>query len=379
VPFLPQILSRSALAASGATGDDLAGHFPPLTVAIFVAIFVFSVVVDLIQHREHKEVTARNAAGWTLFWIAVALGFAGWLAVYHGEDHPDWASLFLAGYVLEETLSIDNLVVFIAVFRYFNIRSGIQHRILYMGILGAIVFRALFVAVGTGLLRLMGPYAELIFGGFVLWAGLQMLRAAMTHDEHADEEPDYASQPLVRVFQRVFPVFPKLVGARFFLDRAEAEAAARDAGIELPPNAKRFMTPAFVCLLVIEGTDVMFAVDSVPAVLAITREPLVVYTAMMFAVLGLRSLYFIVEILTDRLVHLEKAVIGVLFFIGVKMLVGAAAHWGVTMPWWGALSEREQANASLAVVLGVLAAGVVASLASGPRRDAASGDQAPRA
>ena len=348
--------------------SDMAGHFQPLTVAIFVAIFVFSVVVDLVQHRDHKEVTARNAAGWTLFWIAIALGFAGRLAYYHGEDHPDWASLFLAGYVLEETLSIDNLVVFIAVFRYFNIRSGLQHRILYMGILGAIVFRALFVAVGTGLLRVMGPYAELIFGGFVLWAAVQMLRAALAHDEGEDEEPDYASQPLVRLFQRVVPVFPKLVGARFFLNRDEAEAAARDAGISLPANARWFMTPAFVCLLVIEGTDVMFAVDSVPAVLAITREPLVVYTAMMFAVLGLRSLYFIVEILTDRLVHLEKAVIGVLFFIGVKMFVGAAAHWGFTMPWWGTLSERAQANYSLVIVLGTLAAGVLASFAAGSGR-----------
>ncbi len=353
----------------------LADHFPPLTVAIFVAIFVFSIVVDLVQHREHKEVTVQNAAGWTLFWIAIALGFAGWLAVYHGEDHPDWASLFLAGYVLEETLSIDNLVVFIAVFRYFNIRSGLQHRILYMGILGAIVFRAIFVAVGTGLLRIMGPYAELLFGGFVLWAASHMLRASPSHDEAADEEPDYAAQPLVRVFQRVFPVFPKLVGARFFLDRAEAEVAAREAGITLPEKARRFMTPAFVCLLVIEGTDVMFAVDSVPAVLAVTREPLVVYTAMMFAVLGLRSLYFIVEILTDRLVHLEKAVIGVLFLIGAKMLVGAAAHWGFTMPWWGTLEERAQANYSLVAVLGVLAAGVLASFLQ-PR---AGGDPSPRA
>jgi tellurite resistance protein TerC len=344
------------------------GHFPPETVAIFVAVFIFSVIVDLIQHRNHKPVSMRNAAGWTVFWIAVALGFAGWLKFHHGTDHPEWASLFLTGYVLEETLSVDNLMVFIAIFRYFKITSGLQHRILYLGILGAIFFRAVFVGVGSGLLLVAGPYAELAFGAFVLWAAVQML---LRNDDDGDGQPDYEKMRLVRVFKRFYPVFPRLVGVRFFVSREEAEATAKAEGIEFKPkaSARRFMTPAFVCLLVVEGSDVMFSVDSVPAVIAVTKEPLIVYTAMIFAVLGLRSLYFIVESLTKYLSRLETAVIGVLGFIGLKMFAGAASHWGFKLPWWSDLPESAQANYSLVVVLSMLALGVVASYVAPARAD----------
>jgi tellurite resistance protein TerC len=358
-------LSRTA-SASGpapsnavASADSIAAHFPPVTVAIFLAIFAFSLVMDLAQHKDHKEVTVRNAAGWSIFWIALSLGFWGWLRTYHAVDHPEWASAFLTGYVLEKTLSIDNLMVFIAIFKFFDIRSGLQHRILYFGILGAIVFRAIFVGIGAGLLTAFGPYAEVLFGLFVVYAAVMMLRG----DNDGDGEPDYSSMGIVRMAKRLFPVFPRLVGVKFFVDRDEAEAIAREDGsIRLETGVQRWMTPAFVCLLVIEGSDVLFAVDSVPAVIAVSREPLIVYTAMIFAVLGLRSLYFIVEALTKYLCHLEKAVIAVLFFIGLKMFVGAAAHWGITLPWWSTLSTGAQANYSLVVVLATLAVGIVASL-----------------
>jgi tellurite resistance protein TerC len=251
-------------------------------------------------------------------------------------------------------------MVFIAIFRFFKIESGLQHRILYWGILGAIVFRAVFVGLGSGLLLWLGAYAEIVFGLFVAWAGIQMLRAG----DSEDEEPEYDKMMLVSVARRFFPVFPKLVGDNFFINRAEAEkAAAGDPSISLPPGTTRWMTPAFVCLLVVEGSDVLFAVDSVPAVIAVTKEPLIVYTAMIFAVLGLRSLYFIVEALTRFLVHLEKAVIFVLFFIAAKMFVGAAEHLlHLNIPYWTALGDGGKANISMFVVLGILAAGVVASL-----------------
>jgi tellurite resistance protein TerC len=336
-------------------------HFPIETVGLFMAVFVFSLLMDLFQHRDHREVSIKNAGAWSLFWIATSLAFYGWLRWHHGVDHPDWGPLFLTGYVLEKTLSVDNLVVFIAIFRYFRIESGLQHRILYWGILGAIVFRAIFVGVGTAMLAVMGPWAEILFGLFVGWAAIQMLRK---RDDDGDGEPDYQSMPLVRVFKRVFPLFPKLVGSDFFIDRPTAERlAAADPTITLAPGVQRWMTPAFVCLLVVEGSDVLFSVDSVPAVMAVSKEPLIVYTSMIFAVLGLRSLYFVVEALTKFMAHLEKAVIFVLFFIAAKMFVGAAEHiLHVKVPWWSALPTTTQANYSMFIVLGMLACGVVASL-----------------
>lgn len=338
-------------------------HFPPETVALFATVFAFSLVLDLFQHRDHKEVTLKNAGTWSVFWIATSLAFYGWLRWHHGGEpgREDWASLFLTGYVLEKTLSVDNLVVFIAIFRYFRIPSGSQHRILYWGILGAIVFRAVFVGVGTGMLAVMGPWAEIIFGAFVAWAAVQMLRKG---DDDGDGVPDYESMPLVRLFKRVFPVYPRLVGADFFIDRATAvRLAAADPSVTLAAGVQRWMTPAFVCLLVVEGSDVMFSVDSVPAVIAVSKEPLIIYTAMIFAVLGLRSLYFVVEALTKYMAQLEKAVIFVLFFIALKMFVGAGEHiLHAKVPWWSDLTVATQANYSMYVVLGMLGCGIVASL-----------------
>jgi tellurite resistance protein TerC len=378
-------LANAPAAAQAAAPDKpwvFLEHFPPVTLGIFATIFVVSLVLDIVQHQDHKEVTVKNAAGWSLFWVALSLGFWGWLKVYHGDGmlgvkldgapyKPDWSSLFLTGYVLEKTLSVDNLMVFIAIFRYFGIRSGLQHRILYYGILGAIGFRAVFVGVGAALLEVAGPYAEIGFGLFVLWAAVQMLKSK----DDEEEESDYSKEPLVRFAERFYPVFPKLAGVNFFVNRSEAEAIAKeDTSLQLAPGVMKWMTPAFVCLLVVEGSDVMFSVDSVPAVIAVSKEPLIVYTAMIFAVLGLRSLYFIVEALTKYLCHLEKAVIGVLAFIGVKMLAGAAAHWGVKIPWWSDLPGTTQANYSLVVVLVALAVGVVASLLW-PEKEGADEDE----
>jgi len=331
-------------------------HFPLDTIAIFVTIFVLSLFIDLIQHRGGKEVTAKNAGIWSIFWIALSLGFYGWVNFRHGTD---WGSMFLTGYVLEKTLSVDNLMVFIAVFKFFRIESGLQHRILYYGILGAIVFRFVFVAIGTGFLKLAGPWALLVFGFFVLWAGIQMLRSGGGDD---DEEPDYEKMGIVRFFKRFYPVFPKLVGDRFFVDRKAAEeVAAKDPSMSLPAQAARFMTPAFVCLLVIEGSDVLFAFDSVPAVIAVTQEPLLVYTAMIFAILGLRSLYFILLVLTKYLAHLEKAIIYVLFFIAAKMFM-EAYHKFYEMGWMPApLPFHVTPNVSMIIVLTMLTLGVVAS------------------
>ena len=348
--------------------------FPTDTVAIFVGAFVLSLLIDLIQHKNSKEISLTNASVWSLFWIGLSFGFYGWLKYgmtvhevngLNAEYIRDtYASLFLTGYVLEKVLSVDNLIVFIAIFKYFNIKDVLQHKILYYGILGAIIFRAIFVGLGS-LLMAAGGWAELVFGVIIAYAAFQMISG---DDDDDEEEPDYESMFLVRLFNKLYPIFPRLIGNRFIVSRTEAEASLNELGDEdkpsLPAQALRFMTPAFVCLLVIEGSDVMFAFDSVPAVIAVTKEPLLVYSAMIFAILGLRSLYFVLVALTQYLVHLEKSVLLVLFFIAFKMFVSAVEHFhhdGVIsfgVPPYLHIDH----NTSLYIVLGVIGMGIIASL-----------------
>ena len=322
--------------------------FPTDTVLLFLGAFIFSAVMDLVQHKDAKEVSVKNAAFWSIFWVAVSLAFAGWVSYRHPGDA---AKLFLTGYVLEKTLSIDNLVVFIAIFRFFRIEGGHQHRILYWGILGAIVFRAIFVVIGTKFLEVAGPWAEIVFGVFVGYAAIGMLKAAK---EDHDKEPDYDKMGIVRFFSRFYPVFPKLDGRHFFVTPERAKEI--EPGYKVPAGVKRLMTPAFVALLVVQMSDILFSFDSVPAVIAVTKEPLLVYTAMIFAILGLRALYFILVVLIRYLKHLEKAVIAVLFFIAFKMLASAMEH----------LIDLHllhiTPNMSMAIVLGVLTIGVLESL-----------------
>jgi len=338
---------------AGLVLSDVNLGFPSDTIGIFCGIFAFSLFLDLFQHRKHQEVSVANAAYWSIFWIVTALGFAWWLNHRHGSDA---SSLFLAGYVLEKTLSVDNLMVFIAIFEYFKVKSSLQHRILYYGILGAIVFRLIFVVLGSGLLLAIGPWAEIVFGALVAWAGYQML-ASKGDSSDSDEPPNYHDMFLVRMFKRIYPVFDRLVDHRFFVNRKQAEEiAASDSTLALAPGIVRWMTPAFVCLLVIEGSDVLFAFDSVPAVIAVTKDPVLVFSAMIFAILGLRSLYFILLALTKYLVHLEKAVVVVLFFIAAKMFISAAKH---LLHWTPPFVITP--TISLTVVLSLLALGVIAS------------------
>ena len=363
----------AAAAASQAAPVEEHLGFPLITVGIFVAAFAFSLFIDLVQHRSHGEVTAANAAGWSVFWVALSLGFYGWIRHAHGDAY---ASMFLTGYVLEKTLSVDNLMVFIAVFEFFKIKSGLQHRILYWGILGAIVFRAIFVAIGSTLLLQIGPIAEVVFGAIVAWAAVKMLQGGGDDDGDDEEEPKYEEMGLVRFFRKFYPVYPRLRDADFFVSRTEVEAdIAKDPSLKEPlaaslaGGAKRWMTPAFVALLVIEGSDVLFAFDSVPAVIAVTKEPLLVFTAMIFAVLGLRSLYFLLLILTKYLVHLEKAVIFILFFIAFKMFLAPAKHY---FPQHVTIDISP--NLSLLIVMGILGLGVIASLIWPEKPEEGGGD-----
>jgi tellurite resistance protein TerC len=322
-------------------------------IVLFSVTVAASIYLDLFVHRRGEEISFRSAALWSLFWVCLSLCFAGYLAVTRSSA---MAGLFLSGWVLEKSLSLDNLMVFVAIFRAFGVRSALQHRILYYGILGALVFRLVFVALGGAALHLFGLWADLVFAGFVGYAAVQMIRG-----DGADEaEPDYDALLPVRVFKRLFPLYPRLDGRSFFISRARVDALMRNDPSLKPSHAAatRFMTPALVCLVVIEWSDVMFSFDSVPVVIAVTKEPLLIYSAMVFAILGLRSLYFVIEAMSRTLVHLEKAVAVLLFFVTYKLLAHALRgffHW----PLWEPTPEQGSV-----IIGGILLLGVVASLVS---------------
>ncbi|WP_371923921.1 TerC/Alx family metal homeostasis membrane protein [Pseudomonas sp. ANT_H4] len=304
----------------------------------------------MVTHRGDKPISLAKASIWSIFWIAISLAFAGFLYVQHG---PEVASLFVTGYALEKVLSVDNLFVFMAIFAWFKVPDGMRHRVLYWGIIGAIVFRGIFVAIGTGLLA-FGPWVEIVFAVIVAWTAVMMLRAGGDDEE----EEDYSKHMAYRFAQKLFPVWPKLHGHNFFVSRKQLEVELQkpeNKGMTLAAKGTIFATPLFLCLVVAEVSDVLFAFDSVPAVIAVSREPLIVYSAMLFAILGLRTMYFVLEALKRYLVHLEKSVVALLFFIAIKLGLNATDHMfhhGYTI----------DANTSLLIVMVVLAIGVVASL-----------------
>uniref|UniRef100_Q0I308 Membrane protein n=1 Tax=Histophilus somni (strain 129Pt) TaxID=205914 RepID=Q0I308_HISS1 len=320
--------------------------FPLEVVIIFFSVLFISIYLDLFSHRNVKEISFKDASLWSIFWIGLALAFYGYIWVRFDKEFAD---LYLAGYVLEKSLSVDNLMVFMAIFASFGISSHLQHRILYWGIIGALVFRGIFVAIGNGLF-LLTPWIGFAFAAFVLWSAFKMWKESGSDDE--EEIEDYSNHWSVRWTGKLYPVYTKLFGERFFVKASELN---KEQLASVTRQGLKFATPAFLCLVAIETSDVAFAFDSVPAVIAVTQEPLLVYAAMIFAILGLRSLYFILAALTKYLVHLEKAVIALLFFIGIKM---GLQSWNHTI---GDTGLHLSANASLFIVLGVLAIGVIAS------------------
>lgn len=328
--------------------------FPLETVALFAVVVAFSLWLDLRMHRDDKDISIANATAWSIFWIALAIAFYFYLKIHHGAE---FAELYLAGYILEKSLSVDNLMVFVAIFAAFGIRGGLQHRILYFGILGAVIFRLIFIAFGTTLFGL-STWIEFVFAAIVAWTGWKML-SGIGGD---DEIEDYSDHWSVRFTQKLIPVYPRLHGHDFFISRERVETmVAQDPGIVVTRKAALYATPMLLCLVVIEVSDIIFAFDSVPAIIAVTREPLLVYSAVIFAILGLRSLYFVLAAAQKYLVHLDKAVAALLFFIAFKLALQASNHM---FDWPG---FNISANLSLAIILGTLAVGVVASLLFPPK------------
>ena len=318
----------------------------------FIGLVVLLLALDLgVFHRHAHAVGFREAATWSVVWIALSLlfnlalyNFALWkfpqdarLMAIPGFD-PSAAAWrvsleFLTGYVIEKSLSVDNIFVFVMVFSYFSIPAKYQHRVLFYGILGALIFRGIFVALGAALMQY--HWVVIFFGLFLIFTGVKILVAK-------EKEIDPERNLLIRFLKRFIPVTPTLQGGKFFTTQ----------------NGRHFATPLLVALIFLEATDVIFAVDSVPAIFAITSEPLIVFTSNIFAILGLRALFFMLAGAVDKFYLLKYGLGVVLVFVGLKM-VWLNHLFDGKFPIW----------LSLGIIAGVIATSVLLSLAF-PRRDA---------
>jgi tellurite resistance protein TerC len=298
----------------------VAGHGAWPFVRFTLAVLAL-VAVDLgISARRRGPPTTRVAATWSVVWVALALGFGLWVARARG---PDDALVYVAAYLTEESLSLDNVVVFVAVFAYFGVPVAYQHRVLFWGILGAVVMRGAMIAAGVALLDRFA-WVTYVFGAFLVFAGVRMLRRRGA--------PAESGGGLLRLVARFVPVTEE----------------CRDAAFFRRVDGRWSVTPLFVALVVIELSDVMFATDSIPAVFGVTRDPFLVYTSNLLAVLGLRSLYFLVAGVLPRLRYLRYGLAAILGFVGAKMLAADVVEVPVAV--------------SLAVVAGALALTAAASL-----------------
>ena len=311
----------------------------------FTGFILFLLALDLgVFHRQAHEVSFREATTWSVVWISLALLFnfllyqyALWkfpldprLMAIPGFD-PSGAAWrvsleFLTGYIVEKSLSVDNIFVFVLVFGYFAIPAKYQHRVLFYGIVGALTFRAIFIALGSALMQYQ--WVVIVFGGFLIVTGIKMMFAP-----EKGLEPD--KNLLIRLFRRFVPVTNELHGKHFFV---------RTQG-------RLYATPLFVALLFLEATDVIFAVDSVPAIFALTNEPLIVFTSNIFAILGLRALYFMLAGAIDKFHMLKYGLAVVLIFVGLKMV------------WLNDLfGGKFPISLSLGIITAIIASSVVLSL-----------------
>ncbi len=268
---------------------------------IFVLLVVAVLALDLgLFNRSAHAPRFKEALGWSLTWSALALSF---MAVVYFARGPGDALDFLAGYLIEWSLSVDNIFIFLLIFDYFRTPVSYQHRILFWGIVGAVVMRAALIGVGVVMIQKF-HWIIYVFGGFLILTGIRM---ALKREEKI--EPD--RNPLLRLARKLIPVTRDVHGQRFFVREGGALAA----------------TPLFIVLLMVESTDVIFAVDSVPAVLAITSDPFIVYTSNIFAILGLRSLYFLLAGVMEKFHLLRYGLAAILVFVGVKMTLADYFHF----------------------------------------------------
>ena len=294
----------------------------PLLWTGFTGLILALLALDLgVFHRKAHEVSFREAAIWSVVWIGLALAFNAWIYWAHG---PEKGLEFLTGYLIEKALSVDNVFIFLVIFTSFRVPTLHQHRVLFWGVVGALLLRAVFIFVGAAALTAF-HWLLYVFGGLLLLTGVRLLV-----QRHAEEHPE--RNPLFLAFKSVIPTTGDYHGEKFWV-RVKGE---------------RLATPLFMVLVLIEITDLIFAVDSIPAIFAITKDPFIVFTSNIFAILGLRALYFCISGFMAKLVYLKTGLAVVLIFVASKMMISEF--------------YKVPIGVSLSVVASILAVSVVASL-----------------
>jgi TerC family integral membrane protein len=305
----------------------------PIWLWIGFNLFVLAMLaLDLgVFHRKSHAVSGKEALTWSLVWISLSLVFNVIIYFFWDRMMPESsytnaeaALAFFTGYLIEKSLSVDNIFVFILIFSFFGVPAAYQHRVLFWGILGALLMRGALIAVGAALLEQF-HWIIYVFGAFLIFTGIRMAL-------HREEEIHPDQNPVVKFFKKLMPVTEQFEKDKFFIRRA----------------GKILATPLFLVLLIVESTDLVFAVDSIPAIFAVTREPFIVYTSNVFAILGLRALYFLLANVMDKFQYLKLGLSAVLTFIGIKMVIVDLYHIPVGI--------------SLAIVASILTISVLASL-----------------
>ena len=294
----------------------------PLLWSVFSVFVVGMLILDLgVFSRKPHEVHVKEALTWSAVWVALSMVFNGWIYYQFGQQK---ALEFLTGYVIEKALSVDNIFVFVILFASFAVPKIYQHRVLFWGVIGAIVMRAVFIGLGAALISRF-HWIMYLFGAILIITGIKLLK-------EGDADPHPERNPIYKFAKKIIPAVPDYHGKAFLIRQ----------------NGRRFATPLLLVLIAIEATDVVFAVDSIPAIFAITTDPFIVYTSNIFAILGLRAMYFLLAGVIDKFHYLKMGLAAVLLFVGTKMVI---VHW-----------YKVPIALSLGAIAGILALSVIASL-----------------
>ncbi|MFM7542676.1 MAG: TerC family protein [Actinomycetales bacterium] len=306
------------------------------TIGLICALLLFDL---LTSTRKAHDVSFREATFWSVFYIAVAVIFGAWVWSDFGAQ---FGKEYFAAYIVEKSLSVDNLFVFLIILTNFAVPSIYHQRVLMVGIILALVMRAVFIALGAAALKAFA-FTFVIFGGILLWTGIKLF-------QHWDEDPDPNENPIVRFAQRKIPFTNEYHGGKIFIKQ----------------NGKRIATPLFIVMVAIGATDLLFALDSIPATFGVTQETFLVFAANAFALLGLRALYFLIKNLVSKLIYLSMGLAFILIFIGIKLIMVWAHEEWASVP-------KISTNLSLAVIGAILLISTVASLVKSKRDPSARG------